>query len=51
MLILGLYLGFIISGRSGRGPDLPRGVGGVPLGHFLNEYALRSDLVHFETQL
>ena len=34
-LILGFYLGFIISGRSGRGPELPRGVGGVPPGHFL----------------
>ena len=31
----GFYLGFVISGRSGRGPDLPRGVGGVPPGHFL----------------
>ena len=49
------YLGFIVSGRSTKWPkamSFPAGSGGMPPPNFFvwNEYALRCNLVHFETQ-
>ena len=50
----GFYLGFIVRGRSTEWPkatQLPRGVREhAPPDIFWNEYALRCNLVHFETQ-
>ena len=50
----GFYLGFIVLGgksRKAEGHELPRGVRRhAPPEIFWNEYALRYNLVHFETQ-
>ena len=54
-LITRFYLGFFVWGRS---PEWPKdtssvlgGSGGMPPEIFSDEYALRCNLVHFETQL
>ena len=50
------YLGFIIWGRIPKWLKVMsflgegRGSGSIPLEFFLNEYVLRCNLVHFETQ-